>query len=48
MAARRSALGQSATELNQEAEGADDPAKVRMLAEVLKQLAAEPRLAQGR
>jgi hypothetical protein len=42
---RRSRLGQLATQLEQDAAGAGDPAKVRLLADVVKQLAAGSRLA---
>jgi hypothetical protein len=43
---RRSALDRLATELQREAGKADDPGKVRMLADAVKQLAAGPRLAR--
>jgi len=44
---RRNALMQLATQLDGNADGALDAAKVRMLAGVVRELAAAPRLAQG-
>ncbi|MBA3259972.1 MAG: hypothetical protein H0T68_10980 [Gemmatimonadales bacterium] len=43
---QRNALSGLATRLDGEADGAEDPAKVRMLAGVVRQLAAAPRLAR--
>ena len=45
---RSSALTRLATELDGDAGGAGDPAKVRTLAGAVRQLATEPRLARGR
>jgi hypothetical protein len=46
-AEQREALTQLAAQLEADVSGAKDAAKVQMVAEVVKQLATEPRLAQG-